>query len=121
MVLSAIVARKWSVQLRWQSLSRGEAAAQPAALLALCHVCRFVGVSRITDYKHHPSDVAAGALLGAMFAVLYAVRAVGRLPSVVDVVASSAPAAADGSPLGTPQADTTLLRGGRVHAAAELV
>ncbi len=77
-------------------------------------------MSRITDFKHHPSDVVAGALLGAMFAVLYAVRAVGRLHSVVDVVDGPPRVAADGSPIGTPQADTTLLRG-RVHAAAELV
>jgi hypothetical protein len=29
----------------------------------------FTGISRITDHKHHPTDVMAGAVLGAVMAV----------------------------------------------------
>lgn len=36
-------------------------------------------VSRVVDFRHHPSDIVGGALLGTMFAVLYAFRAIGRI------------------------------------------
>lgn len=42
-----------------------------------------VGCSRVIDNKHHPADVAAGWLLGAGVAVLFAARAVGLRSAVV--------------------------------------
>ena len=30
----------------------------------------YIGLSRISDYRHHPSDVAAGALIGGLFAYI---------------------------------------------------
>ena len=49
-----------------------------------------VGISRVIDYRHHPSDVVAGALLGAGFAGLYAARAVGRVLHVTTSLAIEA-------------------------------
>lgn len=49
-----------------------------------------VGISRIIDFKHHPSDVVAGALLGSGFAGLYAARAVGRVLHVTTSLAIEA-------------------------------
>ena len=67
-----------------------------------------MGVSRITDFKHHPSDVAAGALLGTLLGAAFVLRAIGRLPGVLA-------GAEAGGAAGTPQPDTSLLRGNRVH------
>lgn len=52
--------------------------------------CRGVGISRIIDYHHHPSDVVAGALLGAGFGLLYAGRAIARTSLVYHVLAVEA-------------------------------
>jgi hypothetical protein len=68
-----------------------------------------VGVSRITDFKHHPSDVVAGAFLGSLIGMFYLVRAVARLDRVVEDSAAAAAEAEAGS--STPQAGTALLYG----------
>lgn len=68
-----------------------------------------MGVSRITDFKHHPSDVVAGAFLGSLIGMFYLVRAVARLDRVVEDSAAAAAEAEAGS--STPQAGTALLYG----------
>lgn len=37
-----------------------------------------VGASRIRDFHHHASDVAAGALMGTLFGATFALRGIGR-------------------------------------------
>ncbi|KAM8707918.1 hypothetical protein ACLKA7_014962 [Drosophila subpalustris] len=42
---------------------------RPLCQLLLVALASFVGLSRVTDYKHHWSDVVAGSLLGASIAL----------------------------------------------------
>jgi hypothetical protein len=102
----------------WQLLAltlSSHAAAAAAAAAALC--CRFVGVSRITDFKHHASDVVGGALLGTLFGLAFVVRSIARLGSVVDVPIDLHPGT------GSPQSELLGHNGGgrdtgRVHASS---
>ena len=77
-----------------------------------------MGVTRIIDYKHHPSDVAAGAFLGTMLGLLFVARAIFRLGRVSEGAAAAAAAAAAGS--SSPASDVggdhaaSLLHAGRV-------
>lgn len=80
-------------------------------IVALLAYAWAVGVSRITDFKHHPSDVLGGAFLGALFGVAFVVRAIARLPCVVVGLAAEG-----SSGDGTPQIGSLLLHhGNQVH------
>ncbi|KAL4428839.1 hypothetical protein ABPG77_005277 [Micractinium sp. CCAP 211/92] len=88
-------------------------------ILAMLAWATYVGVSRITDFKHHPSDVVAGAFLGALLGLLFAARAVLRVSLVVVGTAAagswgacSSSAASEGTP------EPSLLQSNRVHQAA---
>ena len=45
----------------------------PAQILALVYAL-LVACSRVTDNKHHPGDVMAGAIMGTLLAILSLVR-----------------------------------------------
>ena len=79
-------------------------------MLALLCWAWGVGASRIVDFKHHPSDVVAGALLGTLFASVYAIRSIARLERVAELAAAGDAAGAD--PNSTAALDATLLPGG---------
>ncbi|KAL4451567.1 hypothetical protein ABPG75_007229 [Micractinium tetrahymenae] len=88
-------------------------------ILAMLSWAAYVGTSRITDFKHHPSDVVAGAFLGALLGLLFAARAVLRVSRVLVGGAaagcsggcSSGAASVDGN----PEPALSLLHSGRVH------
>lgn len=69
-------------------------------------------VSRVIDFRHHPSDVVAGALLGTTFAILYAFRGIARIEIMLADFAPE-PAAQDAC-AGAAQADAA-----RIAAAQE--
>ena len=46
-------------------------------------LCWYTALSRVSDYKHHPTDVLAGALLGAVVAVLVVRPADGRAATLL--------------------------------------
>lgn len=52
--------------------------------LAILGFAWATGISRITDFKHHPSDVIAGAFLGTLVAAFFVWRSITRLPQVVE-------------------------------------
>ncbi|XP_046871917.1 phospholipid phosphatase 1-like isoform X1 [Hypomesus transpacificus] len=52
------------LQVRWARLLR------PTGQFFLLAVAMYVGLSRVSDYKHHWSDVLTGLLMGALVAVL---------------------------------------------------
>lgn len=74
----------------------------------------YVGVSRITDFKHHPSDVIAGAFLGTTLGLLFAARSIANVGQVAAVLAK--PACGSGTPGdATPEPTHLLLHNSRVH------
>ena len=94
----------------WRQRLVADAGSALALLWVLALLCWAwgVGASRIVDFKHHPSDVVAGALLGTLFAAVYAVRSIARLERVAELAAGDDAAGTDpGTAL-----DATLLPGG---------
>lgn len=61
-----------------------------------------VGISRIIDYQHDPSDVVGGALVGTMIALVYLLRAIPRWKRVLEAESGSARAMASSGDVEAP-------------------
>ncbi|XP_061414154.1 phospholipid phosphatase 3-like [Lethenteron reissneri] len=74
-------------RLRWQGARSLRPLLQAVALL----LAMFVGLSRVSDYKHHVGDVAAGFLQGGLVAVFVVFHISGLFPREVRLEWSRVP------------------------------